>query len=408
MGLFDFLRRRPTEQFSQSLSISDPRLAAWFGITDDASESVTAYTVMGLSAVIRAVQVISGTIAGLPFRAYERQGEDRVRIPSVFDDPYPGIDGMTPFAWVETVLIHLLLWRETYLWHESINSQGTITAYRPIIPSAFAPVKRSGGKRIFTYTDPDTHEKKEVGSEQVTYIPGPSLDGVCGHPLLGPARAVFSAAISGDKTAQSVLRRGIRLAGLVTPAEGEEIDTDEGAAILENLRAKTVGREHAGDIAFVNRHLKLQPWQPNNIEAQWHETREDVLGEIGRLFGLPPHLLNDTEKQTSWGTGVSEQNLGLARYTLMGWTSRIEQTLSRRLGANQFLEFDYKGLLQGTPAEEIELLIQQVEAKLLTRDEARQVMNRPPLTAAQKLELDGPAPSPTPPLPAIPKGLKAA
>ncbi len=410
MGVFDWLRRKPTEQFSDQWSVGDPSLAAWwFGIADEASEIVTPYSVMGLSAVIRAVAVISGTIAGLPLKSYERQGDDREQIPSVFDDPYPGIDGMTPFAWVETVLIHLLLWREAYLWHDSFDSQGNPTSYRPIVPSMFEPVKRRNGKLVFTYTS-DTSglgsDKVEVDSSQVTYIAGPSLDGVGGHPLLRPARAVFSAAISGDKTAQSVLKRGIRLAGLVTPADGEDIEPNDAELILEKLRAKAVGRENAGDIAFVNRRLKLQPWQPNNIESQWHETRRDVIGEIGRLFGLPPHLLNDVEKQTSWGTGVQEQNLGLARYTLMGWTTRIEQALARRLAPDQFLEFDYKGLLQGTPAEEIDLLLKQTGGQaILTADEARKVLNLPPLTPAQKRELQLTPPKPAAPPPPPPMAL---
>jgi phage portal protein BeeE len=83
-------------------------------------ELVTPYTVLGLSAVIRAVSVISTTIAGLPLRTYEKDDTgERVRVPSVFDDPWPGIEGQTPFEWVETTLIHLLLWREAFLWHES-------------------------------------------------------------------------------------------------------------------------------------------------------------------------------------------------------------------------------------------------------------------------------------------------
>jgi phage portal protein BeeE len=86
-----------------------------------------------------------------------------------------------------------------------------------------------------------------------------------------------------------------------------------------------LGEENAGDVVLMNKHMKLTPWQQSNIDNQWHETRQDILGEVGRLFGIPPHLLNDIEKQTSWGTGVAEQNLGLARFTLMGWSSRIEQ-----------------------------------------------------------------------------------
>jgi HK97 family phage portal protein len=178
------------------------------------------------------------------------------------------------------------------------------------------------------------------------------------------------------------------------PEEGEEVGETEGNQILEQLRAKVVGREHAGDVAVINRRMKLQPWTPNNIEMQWAETRQAILGEIERLFGMPPHLLADTEKQTSWGTGVAEQNLGLARYTLRGWSDRIEQTLSRRLPTDQFCEYDYAGLLQGTPAQEIELLIKQIDSGLLTVDEARKIRNLPPLTLAQKAAMQPPAPAP--------------
>ena len=382
MGFFDRLRGR--ESFAQ-WSISNPAFAEWWSGTPDDAEIINQSTVLGISAVLRSVQIISTTIAGLPLRTLERQGDDKVRIDSDFDDPWPGDDGLTPFAWTETVLIHLLLWRKAFLWHEPAVGRPGI-AYRPILPDAIE-VKRVDGRRVFEYRDGD-NELKRVGSEQITFIPGPSLDGIDGHPLLFAARAIFSAALSGDRGAQATLRRSIRLGGLVTPGDGEndDFDPEEGAAILESLRQKVVGREHSGDIALINRRVKLTPWAQNNQDMQWIETRKDVLGDIERLFGVPPHLLADTEKQTSWGTGVAEQNLGLARYTLRGWSDRIEQVLSRRLPSDQFCEFDYKGLLQGTPAQEIELLIAQVDAGILTVDEARKIQNLPPLTPNQKAQ----------------------
>lgn len=390
------------ERFA-SYSIGDPAFAAWLRGDAGSGESVTPYTVLGLSAVLRSVSVISSTIAGLPLRSYERDGEERIRIPSVFDDPYPeGItpddDGMTPFAWVETILIHLLLWRDTYLWHEARDRDGYVSAYRPILPDLIT-LKVEGRRKTFTYRD-NGGAQSEVGREWITHIPGPSLDGLRGHPMLAAARSIFAGALAGDKAAKTTLERGIRLAGLVTPGDGEDLTPEEAEAIVEDLRQRVIGHENAGDIAVINRRLKLQPWTPNNIEAQWHETRQAVLGEVGRLFGLPPHLLNDIEKQTSWGTGVAEQNLGFARWTLMGWTSRLEQAFSRRLPRPQFVEFDYAGLFQGTPAQEIEILIRQVDAGLLTIDEARKIRNLPPLTRAQKAELGITRGRPTP-IPAI-------
>lgn len=377
------------EQFA-SYSVGDPAFAAWWMGTETGSETVSASTVLGLSAALRACMIISGTIASLPLRTYERHGADRVRVDSVFDDPYAGVDGMTSFEWVETVLLHDVLWRNAYLWHDARDRQGDITVYRPLYPEVITKVERVAGRKRFSYYEDG--QTKTVGSDWITHIPGPSVDGVQGFSILAACRRIFSGAIAGDKAASTTLSGGIRLAGLLTPADGVDIEQPEGEEILKQLRPSVMGNENAGSIAFINRDLKLQPWTPTNVQSQWHETRTEILGEIGRIFGVPPHLLGDTEKQTSWGTGVAEQNLGLARYTLMPWSSRVEQRLTQRLPRGQFVEFDYKGLLQGTPKDEIELLIAQKDAGILDIDEVRKVLNLPPLTSAQKAAMAPPAP----------------
>lgn len=415
MGVLDRLLGR--EKFSQ-WSIADKAAAAWwFGTDLQGNKAVTPYTVLGLSAVVRALQILC-VAAGLPLHTYERQDDAKERMPSDFDDPYPGVDGMTPFAWMETLIIHLALWRKAFLWHETRADGSAGVAYRPVNPDVFSKVWRNAeGKMQFEYTDAN-NEKKVVGSETLTFIAGPSIDGADGHPLLKAAKAVFSAAMAGDAGAERTLGHGIRIGGIVAPETKEdEFDEEEGKAIEESLKAKITGPNNAGGLAVFNRALKLQKWQPNNDESQWLETKQAVLGDIERLFGVPPHLMADTEKQTSWGTGVAEQNLGLARYTLRGWTDRIEQVLSRKLARGpieQFCEFDYAGLLQGTPEQEIELLLKQVDGGLLTIDEARKIRNLPPLTPAQKAEMKPPTPpaSPQPMPPQMPtpirKGAAAA
>jgi putative NIF3 family GTP cyclohydrolase 1 type 2 len=66
----------------------------------------------------------------------------------------------------------------------------------------------------------------------------------------------------------------------------------------------------------------------------------------------------------------------------MGHTSRIESALRAILPPDHYAEYDYKGLLQGSPKDEIELLIAQVNAGILEANEARAILNRPPLAAA--------------------------
>lgn len=96
--------------------------------------------------------------------------------------------------------------------------------------------------------------------------------------------------------------------------------------------------------------------------------------------------MGQTEKQTSFGAGLSEQNRGYAKYTLEPWTRRIEARLTRLLPEGRKAEFDFRSLVSPDPETEINLLIKQTDAGLLTKAEARAILNRPPLPEPQEQE----------------------
>lgn len=369
-------------------SIGDPALAEWFGLGGQtvAGVAVNEQSSVGLTAVYRAVAIISGTIAGLPLKSYRTVGDERERVNSILDSP-DGPDGMTPFEWTELVMVHLLLWGNAYLLHE-YGGAGQLLALHPVHPSAVSvktPQNEEERERWgefrkwFTISLADGTQR-EFTPLDLTHIPGLGTDGVRGLAPIEAHRQAIGTGLAGEKAAARLFGSGLLLGGLVS---GDEDMTEEDAkAALDGLKARSSGSDHAGDIAFVNARLKFTPWTMPANDAQFIESRVHQVEEVSRIFGVPPHLLGQTEKQTSWGTGVAEQNRGLARYTLMSWTTRIEQRLSRLLAAPRFGEFDYSGMLQPAPEQEIPLLLSQVAAGLLTMDEARKVRNLPPLPEA--------------------------
>jgi HK97 family phage portal protein len=376
--------QREVEQRS-TYSVSDPLLAQYFnvGVGNWAGVSVTEQSAMGLSAVFRAVSLISQTIASLPLRSL-RDGTDgtRQRVPSIFDDPATP-DGMTQFEWTETVLLYLLLHGAAPLLH-IYNGGGGLAGTLPIHPLCVEPDwetdtegKRTG-RKVFTVSL-DDGTRRTFTQDDLTYIPALSLDGLRGASVITMARNSLGTAIAGDKAAGRMFGNGAMIAGLVTPEE--DVTEDEAKVIKEGLNAKLSGVENAGDIAVINRKLKFTPWTMSNEDAQFLQSRAFSIEEVARWFGVPPHLLMQTDKQTSWGSGVAEQNRGLARTVLAPWCNRIEQRLSRLLRGKAFVEFDLTGLERGNPEGEIELLIKQIEAGLLTKDEARAIRNLPPLPA---------------------------
>lgn len=379
MGVGFFSRRK--EERAQ-ISIADPAFVDFFGFGRNlAGVNVSEMSSLGVAAVWRAVSVLSGAIANLPLKTYRDTAEGREQVSSFLDDP-GGFESLTPFEWVETVMAHLLLHGNAFLVHV-YGGAGQIVGLQPIHPSAVGldfDQTVPGGK-IFrvTYVDGTTAELTAV---DLTHIPALATD-PSGRGLspLWVARNSLGTTLAADQSASRLFANGMLISGLVTPEE--DLTEDEAKTIKDSLRAKMLGSENAGDVAVINRKLKFEKWSMTPEDSQFIESRRFQIEEVSRIFGVPPHLLMDMERQSSWGTGLIEQNQAWARYTLQGWTKRIEQRLSRLLPRPRFCEFDYKGLLRPTPGEEINLLLAEVNGGLITVNEARAVLNLPPIEESE-------------------------
>jgi len=391
-----------------SFSIGDPALAEFFGMQGStlAGVSVNESTVVGLTAVYRAVAIIAGTIAGLPLRSYrtDRDGA-RVRVDTFLDNPAGPGGPYTQFEWLELVMVHLLLHGNAYLAHV-YNGAGAIVGLTPLLPSAVTVKAIQNEEQLANYGGPDGAYRKwfevsladgsrrDLTCAELTHIPALGVDGIRGLSPIEAHRQALGTGIAGDRAAARLFGSGLLLGGLVSGDDG--LSKDDAEEAVAALKAKMAGADHAGDIAFINAQLKFTPWTIPPVDAQFIESRVHQVEEVARIFGVPPHLLGQTEKQTSWGTGVAEQNRGLARYTLMSWTTRIEQRLSALLSRPTMCEFDYAGLLQPAPEVEIPLLLSQVDGGLLTLDEARRIRNLPPLPAGSTHDPGGTAGSTSP------------
>lgn len=388
-------RRRPTNQV---ISISDPAVAEWFavGSPNYAGVVVGESTALGISAFYRGVALIAGTIAGLPLRTIrDVDGKTRQRLGSFLDDPGDPV-ALTPFSWKETVVAHLVLHGNAYLEHV-YNGAGGLVGLAPIHPLSVSPEwdKTRPGFKRFDVTLQDG-QRKDYDRRTMTQIMGLSLDGLRGLSVISIARNGLGTTIAADRAAARVFASGGLIAGMVTP--DEDVEEEEAKKIKASVEAKLAGWEHAGEVVVVNRKMKFTPWTMSMQDAQFLESRAFQVEEIARWLGIPPHLLAQTEKQTSWGSGVAEQNRGLSVFNLSGWTGRMEEALSKLLPAPRFVEFDFAGFLKPAPEREIELLIAQVQGGLITVNEARRIRNMDPIAGGDTLrgaQSSGP-PSATP------------
>jgi HK97 family phage portal protein len=226
------------------------------------------------------------------------------------------------------------------------------------------------------------------------YLPGPSLRGQQGIGLLQVARQSLGTSIAGDRAAARTFGNGALISGLATPDSDDEDITSDIPQLRRDLDRATSGYENAGAIAVVNRRLKFTPWTMTAQQAQFLESRQFQIEEVSRWTGVPPHLLMQTEKQTSWGTGVEMQDRALARSVLGTWSKRFEERASRLLANPRTVEFDFAALERPSPDREIELDLQQVKAGVMTVDEYRDKRGWDPIPEPDVSRETSPPPAP--------------
>lgn len=378
----------PAQENRSMGSIGDPTTAFLLGYATPGTPVVSEHTALTLSAVYRATSIVAGSIAGLPMRTVQSMGRGQTEVSSSFLDNPGAVSSssgvrLTPFEWKELVMVHLLLHGNAFLQHIR-NGAGAVVALNPIHPLSVSVEwddSALGGK-LFRVTQLNG-SVVNMDANDITHIMSMSFDGLRGISVIGHARLSMGTALSGDKAANRQFQNGAMISGLVTPRGDQKLTPDDAKTIKEHINQTMVGTERAGDIPVINRQLEFTPWTLSAQDAQFLESRTFQIDEIGRWFGIPPHLLGLTEKSTSWGQGIQEQNRGLSRYTLMPWTNRIQERLTPLLVAGKWVEFDYTTFIKPSPEDEIRLLIEEVNSGLLTLNEARGILNLPPVQGGE-------------------------
>lgn len=365
----------------QPANDSLPQLQArWLLQTGRAAGVSTELEALHSSALYRGVSLVAGTLAGLPFNTFTGEGIERQKVKSVFDNPDPS--GQTAFEWKETAFTHLMLYGRCGAL-KVLTEAGGLSSLPLVHPSAFRVALPTGDEHpaggVWFDVTLENGKAYRTDAEGFWYVPALSLDGRTGVGLLELAAESIGTTLAGDETASILFTSGATISGLATPKEDGSMEADDLAQARRELRNATSGEENAGRIALVNRALDFTPWTMTAQQAQVLESRQFQIEEISRWTGVPPHLLMQTDKQTSWGTGVDEQNRGLSKFVLGHWASRFEQRASRVLANPRWAEFDFAGLERPNFAVEVDLLVKQVQAGLITVNEARAIRNLPPL-----------------------------
>lgn len=363
---------------------------------------VDEFTAQSITAVYRAWSLIAGSIGSLPLKCFvgEAPGGDRWYGDQAGLLAYPGgrdpvtgipLPGTPPaMLFYETLMVNLLAWGNAYIVKVPAAVGGSrivmLDLLRPdfVMPYWVPKSPQNPAGKVFVISDPYDAEPLIATPNDVIHIRALGHDLRMGISPIGAARQALGLAVAAEEYGASLFGSGSLMAGILQT--DQKLTEPQAVKLRERWKTKLQGLSNAHDVAVLDAGIKWQPISIPPVDSQFIQAREFSITEVARLYGIPPHLMAQVDRTTSWGRGIEEQGINFNIYTLRVWLSRVEQAISNELlprGVNA--RFDVTELLRGDTKDEIATHQAAIQSAQETPNEARNARGLPPLPGGDKL-----------------------
>lgn len=358
-----------------------------YGEESYAGEHVTVEGALSVGSVLAAFTILMEDTASLPLITYRRLKRGKERDPNspyyalLHDNPNPE---HTSVVYREFIMGHLLGWGNHYsqkIW----DRKGVLRELWPLRPDRMKVVRRNG-QRVYLYTQADG-TPRVFRQEEIWHIPAFGFDGLVGYSRITLARHAIGLSIAAEKFGSKFFNNGAT-PGFIYKHPGEL--SDKAYEHLDKSLQARAGAENAHKPIILEEGMSIEKLGLPPDDAQFIETRRFQLGEIARMFRVPPHLIGDVERTTSWGTGIEQQELGYLSHTLRPWLKRIEQGAMKDLLLESerreiVIEHLVEDFLRTDINARMNAYVQAITNGIMTRNEARERENLNPIEGLDRM-----------------------
>jgi HK97 family phage portal protein len=295
-----------------------------------AGQAVTDVTAMRVAAVFACVRIIAGAVANMPL-GIKRRIDDRTRADAT-DHPLWRVFHVRPNRWqkpaqfVRMMQAHLLLRGNAFAFIGR-DFRGRVTSLIPLHPDRVKVTQRDDLSLEYVWTRKDG---RQITFEQgeILHLVGLSLDGVNGLSVIAYARETIGLSLAMEQHGSAVFKNGANVSGALKLPAGKKLTPEQGEALKGQFDEFRSGGAREGKVILLEDGLEFSQMALNAEDAQWLQARSFSRSDIAMFFGVPPHMIGDTEKSTSWGTGLETQGQGFVTYTLEDHLTMWEQALN--------------------------------------------------------------------------------
>ena len=338
---------------------------------------VSADTAMCLSAVFRAVGLVSGHMAMLPMSLYHKGTREKVSHPLLRLLNVRPNRWQNAFEWREMMQGHLELRGNAYN-EISSNSKGEITELLPRHPDRVKVQVLESGDRRYTVTDLNGLSRT-VAQGAMWHLRGLSSNGITGLSVIEYARESFGLGLAAQSYGARFFANDAKPSGGWLEFPGQFKDKTARQVFRESVQ-EAQSAANRGKLMVLDQGMKYHEVGLTNEDAQFLETRQFQIADVARWFGVPPHKIGDLSRATF--SNIEQMALEYIQDALQPRASRLEASIEADLlfdDEELDVEFEFHEMLRGDSAARAIYYHNGILDGWLTRNEARDMEGREPV-----------------------------
>lgn len=298
------------------------------GNTSISGRAITDSSALKVAAAYRCVNIISGVVSWLPLDLIRRESET-VRKPAT-GHPLRKVLTVRPNAWQTPKQFRQLMQAYVMLRGNAVALKvvtlGQVSALIPLHPDRVCIEQENSLEMKYTVTLNDGSQRV-YRSKDVLHLCGLSINGYSGLSVLSHMRESLGIALDGETAAATLMKNGA-FVDTVLQTENK-LSPEAHARLKESWKNRHTGVDNTGTTPILEEGLKAAKLSMSARDLQFIESRDFQRYDIAMFFGVPPHMIGATEKTTSWGSGIEQQNIGFVTYTLNDWLVMWQEALKR-------------------------------------------------------------------------------
>jgi HK97 family phage portal protein len=360
----------------------------------EAAVKVSHDTALSDDAVLSAVSLLAGDIAGMPMKAYVTDGQLTQPIatqPSWLEAPDPQDMAMTAYSHKQQVALSILLAGNAYILCEpNIFNPIRLTVLNPIRVRVVKPSE----ERLFQvlgrtspFEDWSPSDYETFSTANILHIPYLLRPGkLMGLSPIDAQTGNIGISLAMRKWVETFFGKGGQVSGFVVlPQDASETAVKEAE---RQVNTRWSGWRKAGIFGVLSGGANWMRTGLSPQDAALPDLWNRQLEMVARIYGIPPFMVGSQEPAGIAYASVESRKDEYVTHCLMRYTRPIEMAYSRLVpgdnrltvrGSNTEVRFNYDALLRSDTKTRYELYGIALEHKFRTVDEVRAFENLKPM-----------------------------